>query len=136
MVDLRKSYLVPFDPEDTGDAFGFMRAQVSGIDQWWLVQVWAEDDPDETVMVRFFDRDDRGRETVDVAENYDGCPWYPIPWISDEIPGEFHPSFRLSLDMPGGIRIAHEWGPEPMDASGRETITGMLEKVYEGFDHD
>ena len=133
MPDLTQTYLVPFDPHDTGEPFGFMRANISGRDQWWLVQVWAEDTDDEAVMVRFLEQTGPGEELVDYAENYAGRPWYPIQWISDEIPKRFAPSFRLSLDMPGGRRMTHEWGPESIGESGRKTIDRMIDKACEGF---
>lgn len=133
MPELTQTYLVPFDPHDTGEPFGFMRANISGRDQWWLVQVWAEDTADEAVMVRFLEQAGPGEELVDYAENYAGRPWYPIQWISDEIPKRFAPSFRLSLDMPGGRRMTHEWGPKPIGESGRKTIDLMIDKACEGF---
>lgn len=84
-------------------------------------------------MVRFLEQDGPGNKLVDFAENYAGRPWYPIPWISDEIPKRFAPSFRLSLDMPGGRRMTHEWGPDALGESGRKTIDRMIEKACEGF---
>ncbi len=133
MAVLKSTFVVPFDPHDTGEPFGFLRANISGRDQWWLVQVWAEDNDDETVMVRFLEQAGPGNELVDVAAGYAGRPWYPIPWISDEIPHRFAPSFRLSLDMPGGRRLTHEWGPGPLGDSGRRTIDRMLDKACGGF---
>ena len=133
MPDLKQTYLVPFDPHDTGEPFGFMRANISGRDQWWLVQVWAEDTDDEAVMVRFLEQAGPGEELVDYAENYAGRPWYPIPWISDEIPRRFSPSFRLSLDMPGGVRATHEWGPDEIGETGRKTLQSMIDKVAAGY---
>lgn len=133
MLDLKSTYLVPFDPDDTGEPFGFLRANINGRDQWWLVQVWADDDPDETVRVRFLNQEGPGDDFEDAGEGFRGKPWYPIQWISDEIPKRFAPSFRLSLDMPGGKRITHEWGPDPIGESGRKTIDRMLEKACEGF---
>lgn len=133
MVDLSRSYLVPFDPNDTGEPFGFMRANISGRDQWWLVQVWADDTTDETVMVRFFEDTAPGIVMDVPAENYAGRPWYPISWISDEVPKRFAPSFRLALDMPGGVRITHEWGPDEIGEQGRKTLQSMIDKVCAGF---
>lgn len=133
MLDLKQSYLVPFEPHDTGEPFGFMRANVSGLYQWWMVQVWAEDNEDETIMVRFLEHNGPGSELVDFADNWAGRPWHPIPWISDEIPGRFLPSFRLSLDMPSGRRMTHEWGPDAIDETGRKTIDQMIDKACEGF---
>lgn len=133
MVDLAKTYLVPFDPNDTGEPFGFMRANVCSRDQWWLVQVWADDDADDAVMVRFLEQAGPGEELVDRAENYAGKPWYPIPWISDEVPRRFAPAFRLSLEMPEGLRIVHEWGPEPIGDAASKTVHRMLEQALGGL---
>ena len=133
MLDLKRSYLVPFDPQDSGEPFGFMRANIDGRDQWWLVQVWAADDPDETVMVRFLDQGGPGDEFSDAAQHYAGRPWYPIPWISDDVPREHAPAFRLSLDMPAGVRITHEWGPDIIGSTGRKTVERMLGKVLGGY---
>lgn len=133
MLDVQQSYLVPFDPNETGEPFGFMRASISGRDQWWMVQVWAEDIPDETIMVRFLDQDRARDDFIDFAENYAGRPWYPIPWISDEIPKRLAPSFRLSLDMPSGKRITHEWGPDPIGESGRKAVEQLVGEALGGF---
>jgi hypothetical protein len=135
MLGLKQTYLVPFDPHDTGEPFGFMRANISGREQWWLVQVWAEDSPDETVMVRFLEQTGPDGELIDLAETYAGRPWYPIAWISDEVPNRFAPSFRLALDMPGGARITHEWGPDPIGEDGRKTVQAMIDKACAGFVH-
>ena len=133
MIDLKQSYLVPFDANDTGEPFGFMRANIGGREQWWLVQVWAENDRDDTIKVRFLEQDGPGTELVDFADNYAGLPWYPIPWISDDIPRRRAPSFRLSLDMPEGNSITQEWGPDEIGDSGRKEVAQMLDKVFAGF---
>lgn len=133
MLDLKKSYLVPFDPDDTGEPFGFMRANINGRDQWWLVQVWADDDSDDTVWVRFLDQDGPGEEFEDMAEGFRGRPWYPIPWINDDVPRKHSPAFRLALDMPGGVRITHEWGPDGIGEVGQKTAQSMLDKAFRGL---
>lgn len=132
MSDLSQTYLVPFDPSDTGEPFGFMRANINGRDHWWMVQVWADDDPDETIMVRFLDQEGPCGELVEPAEHYAGHPWYPIQWISDDVPRRHSPAFRLALDMPGGVRITHEWGPDEIGESGRKTIHRMLSQAMGG----
>jgi len=133
ILDISKSYLVPFDPDNTGEPFGFMRANINGRDQWWLVQVWAEDDADETVMVRFLEPDGPGNEFEDMAEGFKGRPWYPISWLSDDVPKRQAFSYRLQLDFPEGVRITHEWGPGAVDPAGKRTIVGMVEKAVGGL---
>ena len=103
------SYLLPFDPHDTGEPFGLLRANISGRAQWWLVQVWADDDADESIMVRFLDLDGPNGDFLDAAENYRGLPWFAISWISDDIPRRSCPVIRVQLDFPQGVRVSHEW---------------------------
>lgn len=133
MRDLKHTYLVPFDPDDTGEPFGFMRANINGRDQWWLVQVWADDDPDDTVRVRFLNQEGPGDEFEDAAEGYRGRPWYPISWISDDVPKRHAPAFRLSMDFPEGVRITHEWGPDAIGDTGQKTVLSMLDKAFGGL---
>lgn len=130
--NLSCSYLVPFDPHDTGEPFGFMRARVSGRERWWLVQVWADDDPEETIRLRFLAQEGPGAEVTAPAAQFAGRPWYPIPWISDEVPRGHAPAVRLTLDMPRGIRITKEWGPGAIDEAGRHTVLRMLEVAFGG----
>jgi hypothetical protein len=133
MLDLSRSYLVPFDPYDTGEAFGFMRATVSGRTEWWLTQVWADDDADETVMVRFLNPAGPGSlEVTARAAQYAGRPWYPIPWISDDVPRGHAPAYRLTLDAPRGVRITHEWGPGDLGEDGRASVRATLEEALGG----
>ena len=133
MLDLSKSYLVPFDPYDTGEAFGFMRASVAGRDQWWLVQVWADDDADETIRVRFLDAAGPLEPEVTArAAEFAGRPWYPIPWISDDVPRGHAPAYRLTLDMPRGVRVTHEWGPGDIGDDGRASVRASVDEALGG----
>jgi hypothetical protein len=136
MSDLKHSYLAPSDPNNTDGPFSLMRDNISGREQWWRGQVWVDDSTDKTVMVWFLELGGPTSDLVDLAHNLAGCPWYLMPWISDKIPTRFSPSFRLSLDMPGGKQITHEWGPDPIGniaSIGRKTIKRMLEMVCGGL---
>jgi hypothetical protein len=123
MVKLGGSYLVGFDPNDTGEPFGFLRVARGGPEQWWLVQVWASDGPDEDVMVTFLNPSGPPVDDPVPADEFTGCAWYPIPWISDEIPRRFLPEYRVTIDAPDGRRIVHEGGAdclgEIMSLAGR-----------------
>lgn len=132
MLDPKKSYLVPFDPDNTSEPFGLMRAEVDGIDQWWLVQVWADGDPDETVMVRFIDQDGPGGDTIARGYRYSGCPWFPIEFLSDEVPRRYAPQFRLQMDFPEGLRITHEWGEGASSDAVRESVLSAVEDAIRG----
>jgi len=131
MVDLSNTYLLPFDPEDTGEPFGFLRTDISGRDQWWFVQVWAGDDPDETIMVRFFEQAGPCAEMSSEADFYRGRPWLPIGMPSDDLPHKFSPSHRVRLDMPGGRSLTHEWGPAQLSEEGRKCLLTALSKSFE-----
>ena len=134
-ANLSNTYLVPFDPFDCDGPYGFLRANITGREQWWMVQVWTEEDGnDEKTYIRFLDADGPDSDHADNAENFAGRPWYPLQWIGDEVPTRFAPAFRLTLDMPGGQRITHEWGPEPIGDAGRKTIDRMIEKACAGLE--
>lgn len=136
-TNLKDTYLIPFDPfnHDGPFGFGYMRANITGREQWWLVQVWTDETGDEDMkMIRFFDMYGPEDDFTDNAENFAGRPWYPLQWIADEVPTGFAPAFRLTLDMPGGTRLTHEWGPEPIGDAGRKTIDRMIEKACAGLE--
>ena len=134
-ANLNDTYLVPFDPFDCDGPFGFLRANITGRDQWWLVQVWTEEeDGDDKVYIRFLDQEGPNADHVDNADNFAGRPWYPLQWMNDDVPTpRFAPAFRLTLDMPDGQRITHEWGPEAIGDAGRKTIDRMLTTACAGL---
>jgi hypothetical protein len=126
MKTLTGSYLVPFNPNDTGEAFGLLRATIAGRDQWWLAQVWAADDADETVMLRFLDIDGPDGDFTDQATRYRGQPWFAMSWISDDIPRRQVPALRVQLDFPGGQRVTREWDAGALsDATPRTVIDAI-----------
>lgn len=135
MKNLKHTYLVPFDPFDHDGPFGFMRANITGREQWWMVQVWTDyTGHEETVFIRFLGAEGVDTDHVDYAETFTGRPWYPLHGMPDEVPTRVAPAFRLTLDMPGGQRITHEWGPEPIGDLSRKTIDRMIEKACAGLE--
>lgn len=136
MTHRTTSYLVPFDPNDTGEPFGLLRTSISGPAHWWLAQVWAADDGDDSVMVRLLDIDGPDGDLIDYAEHHRGCPWFAISSLREDIPGRACPTVRAQFDFPYGIRVAQEWqdlqeGPidpadvlKAVDRALREAVDG------------
>lgn len=135
MQKLSGSYLVPFNPNDTGEAFGLLRATIAGRDQWWLVQVWAAEDAEETVMLRFLDIDGPDADITDQAVRYRGLPWFAMPWISDDIPRRQTPALRVQVDFPAGLRVTQEWDASAVSEATPRTVIDAIGRAIKGQVH-
>lgn len=135
MQRLSGSYLVPFNPNDTGEAFGLLRATVAGRDQWWLAQVWAADDAEETVMLRFLDIDGPDGDVTDHAAHYRGQPWFAMSWISDDIPRRQTPALRVQVDLPAGVRVTQEWDLAAIGEATPSAVFNAIDRVIKGRAH-
>lgn len=135
MQRLSGSYLVPFNPNDTGEAFGLLRATIAGRDQWWLAQVWAADDAEETVMLRFLDIEGPNGDITDQATRYRGLPWFAMSWISDDIPRHQVPALRVQVDFPGGRRVTQEWDANAASKAAPSAVIDAIGRAIEGPVH-
>ncbi len=121
MMDLSKSFLTPFDPdkiEGNEVVSGFLYADFAGLGQrWWLVEInpptfhisepYISEARTQSGKIESFKYVDRH------ASAWRDCPWLPLQWPDPEIPDQYLPGYRLTLDCPGGERITRECGPEP-----------------------
>lgn len=116
MMDLTKSFLVPFDPdwvEEDQILIGFLYGDFGYGKKWWLAEIKMGRSPKGWLSVYARSQDQTDKYFNRPVDDFRGCPWVPLQWPDPEIPDQHLPGYRLTLDCPGGERITRECGPEP-----------------------